>query len=430
MISFECPHCKNSMKVKDDAAGRKGVCKKCGNTVLVPDERMPIIISPKAPESVLRTRGAKHIRIPMGAINLFIGLVFIILVLGFGYLTFGPESKESIISKAEPSVAVIKGRLSSGTGFVIKDGILATNKHVISNELMQHIQIHFPSALETDKGPYEAELLYEDEKLDIAFLKIKPVIQPLPSLESYSFKRGQEVIVIGNPGLEGGMVLENAVSSGVMSTQTTLNKNKYDQINISINPGNSGGPVLNESGSVIGMVTLKANERDGIGFSIPIQDIASLLKKASNLSPEDVQKERDYHHARVLSWYSTLVGEIFRAGMNRYCIVMFDTLQAGGDPHEGINQVKSEVVKEIYLDKEIVLFMNQEIAEVSRSKHVSDTVKQRLVDLWTNSMELKSYFDSPRGSYDAYNEKFNELESNHTRLSTSLQLLLGLKKGS
>lgn len=36
MIDFRCSHCGNEMHVKDESAGLKGKCKKCGNTVTVP----------------------------------------------------------------------------------------------------------------------------------------------------------------------------------------------------------------------------------------------------------------------------------------------------------------------------------------------------------------------------------------------------------
>jgi serine protease Do len=44
----------------------------------------------------------------------------------------------------------------------------------------------------------------------------------------------------------------------------------YLQLDAKINPGNSGGPVLDRAGRVIGIVTLKLQEAEGIGFALPI----------------------------------------------------------------------------------------------------------------------------------------------------------------
>lgn len=43
MINFKCPHCSHPMKVPENAAGKKGACKSCGNAVRVPSPNTEII---------------------------------------------------------------------------------------------------------------------------------------------------------------------------------------------------------------------------------------------------------------------------------------------------------------------------------------------------------------------------------------------------
>jgi len=46
------------------------------------------------------------------------------------------------------------------------------------------------------------------------------------------------------------------------------------QTDAAINPGNSGGPLLNRRGQVIGIVTSKVTDAQGIGFAVPMQRIS------------------------------------------------------------------------------------------------------------------------------------------------------------
>ena len=83
-----------------------------------------------------------------------------------------PLTTAEIVARWEPSVALVKGHASSGTGFLVKPGIVATNAHVIDGEFMSSLEVRFPSAPEGKQGPFPAELLYEDPKRDLAFLAV------------------------------------------------------------------------------------------------------------------------------------------------------------------------------------------------------------------------------------------------------------------
>ncbi|QDU80710.1 hypothetical protein Pla110_24420 [Polystyrenella longa] len=49
MIKFSCPECGHGMKVPDEAAGKRGKCKKCGETVQVPKSQKAEIITQPPP---------------------------------------------------------------------------------------------------------------------------------------------------------------------------------------------------------------------------------------------------------------------------------------------------------------------------------------------------------------------------------------------
>ena len=198
-----------------------------------------------------------------------------------------PMSTADIVARYEPSVALIKGKKGSGTGFIARAGIVATNAHVIDGERMKDIEVRFPSAAESRQGPYAARLLFQDKERDLALLGVVTDLPPVRVVEAYKFRKGEDVTVIGNPGVGGAMILENAISRGIVSSMTKINEQSFIQLGIAINPGNSGGPVFDPKGRVIGIVTLKTTKQEGLAFAIPAEDLRSALEVARTIA--DIQ---------------------------------------------------------------------------------------------------------------------------------------------
>src|SRR5262245_33757980 len=171
-----------------------------------------------------------------------------------------PLATEELAKQCKPSVAVVKGKFGHGSGFLLANGLLCTNSHVVELDFEENLRVHFPSTEEKrHRGPYKAHFVWADRKRDIAFLHVDCDEVPFLELaEDYQLRSGQEVLAIGNPGLREGEMLENALSRGMMSTmwKSPEGQNFY-QLNIAINPGNSGGPVVDSLGRVLGMITAK-----------------------------------------------------------------------------------------------------------------------------------------------------------------------------
>ena len=128
---------------------------------------------------------------------------------------------------------------SLGSGFIIDDaGIVVTNFHVIENA--EEITVTL-----ADETSFVAEVLGQDQKTDIAVLKIDPgetELTAVPFGDSDELRVGDWVLAIGNPFGLGG-----TVTAGIVSARgRDIGNGPYDdfiQTDASINRGNSGGPL-------------------------------------------------------------------------------------------------------------------------------------------------------------------------------------------
>lgn len=167
----------------------------------------------------------------------------------------------------------------TGSGVIIdSDGFILTNSHVVANGEANEI-----SVLLNEEEQAPAELLWNDSILDLAILKIDKTNLPVATLgDSDDLQIGELAVAIGNPlGLDFQRTVTSGVISGLNRTITVDNNviENLIQTDASINPGNSGGPLLNSKGEVIGINTAKIQTGEGLGFSIPINDIKRIAEE-------------------------------------------------------------------------------------------------------------------------------------------------------
>ena len=166
---------------------------------------------------------------------------------------------------------------------------------------------------ELDAGTW-GSVIYDDEERifkawyggtsgrDVALLRIKA--RPGEKFTAIKFAPdddlflGETVLALGNPFGLGG-----SVTKGILSSKTRrpsagnepLDINDWLQTDAAINPGNSGGPLINLRGELIGLNVAVYREGQGIGFAIPVKQVAKAV--ASFFSPET---------ARML-WFGAIV---------------------------------------------------------------------------------------------------------------------------
>jgi len=165
------------------------------------------------------------------------------------------------------------------TGFLVdRKGYLITNAHVVQNAKNLIV--------ENKKGEqFYAEQVYLNSATDLAILKIADTsfkqVNDLP----YTFPKS--AAELAEPIFTLGYPREEVVyGEGYLSAKSGYygDTTSY-QISISANPGNSGGPVINKNGEVIGIISSKETNADGVVFAIKSQSIYDALK--------EVKKEKD-----------------------------------------------------------------------------------------------------------------------------------------
>lgn len=185
-----------------------------------------------------------------------------------------------------------------GSGFVVsKDGLVVTNKHVVSSAGNY-------SVITGSEKKYKVEKIYRDPLNDIAILKIDPnqnkteALIPVELGDSSKLEAGQFVIAMGTALGEFRNTVTTGVISGLGRGITAGNEfqgfverlDNVIQTDAAINYGNSGGPLLNSSGQVIGINTAIASGGQNIGFALPI----NILKESIKSFNESGQFERAY----------------------------------------------------------------------------------------------------------------------------------------
>ncbi len=160
---------------------------------------------------------------------------------------------------------------SLGSGVIVSpDGIVVTNTHVIRGRGETEIRIAL-----ADKREFDAKVLTQDDKTDIAILKIESNDQRFPILEledSDTLEVGDMVLAIGNPFGVGQTVTSGIVSALARSEVGNSDSQVFIQTDAAINPGNSGGALVDMSGKLVGINTMifsQSGGSQGIGFAIP-----------------------------------------------------------------------------------------------------------------------------------------------------------------
>lgn len=232
------------------------------------------------------------------------------------------DAIQQVVDKASASVVGIATNSGSGTGVIVSsDGLILTNEHVIAQEdtslMFQYGFGQYGQQQQTDPtitvtlndgSEYTASVLYSDDTMDLAVIKIDATGLTAATLgDSDSVKVGEVTVAIGNP-----LGLDQTVTSGIVSAldrsvpiSNTQIAEDLIQTDAAINSGNSGGALLNADGEVIGINSYKLSDGEGIGFAIPINAAKPILNQIIQSGEfKQVQVGVSLIDKELLSYYS------------------------------------------------------------------------------------------------------------------------------
>lgn len=254
-----------------------------------------------------------------------------------------------------------------GTGFAVsKDGLIVTNKHVVSEAQGTY------KVITKDDKEYDVVSINRDPANDIAIIKINANdLVPLEIGNSEGLKVGQFVVAIGTALGE----FRHTVTTGVISglgrgiTAGSAYEGFVEQLDdviqtdAAINPGNSGGPLLNSAGQVIGVNVAVAAGAENIGFAIPINVVKDAL---SQFQANGRFVGRPYLGVRyeMISMSTAVLNNIPQGA---YVVEVVP-----GSPAQSVGIVEDDIITKID-DKE--MRNENDLSEIISGKKVGDNVK-------------------------------------------------------
>jgi S1-C subfamily serine protease len=210
----------------------------------------------------------------------------------------------ALYKQASPGVVLLKTKEGSGSGVVLPNGLILTNRHVV--EGVGIVQIFFkPTDMTLSAQSTEFRLgkvIVVDKSKDLALIKPNEMPVNFKSLKIATrddLEVGADVFAIGHP-LGYSWTFTQGVVSGIREIDSDNENYTAIQTQTPINPGNSGGPLLNSNAEVVGINTwvrdissvkkvdvagesmVVARPAQGLNFAVSASDIRSFLNDVQN----------------------------------------------------------------------------------------------------------------------------------------------------
>jgi S1-C subfamily serine protease len=346
-------------------------------------------------------------------------------------------SGESILEGVKPAIAYFEGKRGSGTAFVVRPGILATNNHILQDEYIDNLRVRFVSADDPTARGLPVKLLYRDRARDLALVAVDSDRKALRLADVKDIRRGNPVAVIGHPSRYGGVLQElHAVTVGTIEGLVMHDRKPWYHLKADAAPGNSGGPVIDRrTGEVVGVLTFGLREqaeatrgrfgprRPGVPpprrapqdtFCIPVAFVREAIA--------EVEAAGDRNRL------SRVVTARYAAEMVTLQICVVQRISARVAPRRiqlhlrrGNDQDAQLVASYLDLHEDLMEALKPAIQHVQATPDLPASTKKTVGQLLQNYDEMKRMVEKPRTRVaDAYTKKYNALARTHEKYVKAL----------
>lgn len=193
-----------------------------------------------------------------------------------------PDSGLTPAIQAQVARSIVKvegiacNRIQDGTGFVVADGLVVTNAHVVAGEKS--------TQLERDDGSrVNADVVAFDPAVDLAVLRAPRLNRPPLSIGES--KQGDRGGVFGHPG--GGnlrvapfQVARRIVAVGRDIYNTARTEREVLELAAALRQGDSGSPLIDPSGRVVGVAFAIAPDRPDVAYALTTEALREIIGRA------------------------------------------------------------------------------------------------------------------------------------------------------
>jgi S1-C subfamily serine protease len=181
------------------------------------------------------------------------------------------------------SVAMIEGvacsRVQDGTGFVVAEGLIVTNAHVVAGE-------EDTDVIRDDGQRFSGDVVAFDPERDLALVAVDGFDRPALPVLAATAPDGAVGGVFGHPGGEPLRIAPYRVARSLTATGRDIygsGETERDVLELaaSLRPGDSGSPLVNPDGTVVGVAFAVARDRSDVAYALAPSELQAVLDSRS-----------------------------------------------------------------------------------------------------------------------------------------------------